>query len=149
MCHPAFFFPFLPRLLRFPVIAVKTMQLVIIYLERWKVTLWIDNLLFPFLDRIIQKPVAYKVDESVLIHACRVVGEHFWMLLDEADDVVVLPRRRLETAKAIGSDDELVTTNTSALAVQPYIRRIAQAVTSVQRVASVYQHILNTVLKSS
>ena len=41
------------------------------------------------------------------------------MLLNEADDVVVLPRRRLETAKAIGSDDELVTTNTSALAVQP------------------------------
>ena len=34
------------RLLRFPVIAIKTMQLVIVYLERWKVTLWIDNLLF-------------------------------------------------------------------------------------------------------
>ena len=134
------------RFLRFSVIAIKTMQLVIVYLERWKVTLWIDNLLFPFLDRIIQKSVADKVDESVLIHASRVVREHFWMLLDEADDVVVLPRRRLETAKAIGSDDELVTTNTSALAVQPYIRRIAQAVTSVQRVASVYQHILNTEL---
>ena len=45
-------------LLRFPVIAIKTMQFVIVYLERWKVTLWIDNLLFPFLDRIIQKSVA-------------------------------------------------------------------------------------------
>lgn len=133
-------------LLRFPVIAIKTMQFVIVYLERWKVTLWIDNLLFPFLDRIIQKSVADKVDESVLIHASRVVREHFWMLLDEADDVVILPRRRLETAKAIGSDNELVTTYTSALAVQPYIRRIAQAVTSVQRVACVYQHILNTEL---
>ena len=55
------------RFLRFSVIAIKTMQLVIVYLERWKVTLWIDNLLFPFLNRIIQKSVADKVDESVLI----------------------------------------------------------------------------------
>ena len=61
------------RLLRLSVIAIKTMKFVIVYLERWKVSLWIDNLLFPFLDRIIQKPVADKIDESILIHTSRVV----------------------------------------------------------------------------
>ena len=43
----------------------------------------------------------------------------------------------------IGGDDELVTTDASTVTVQTYIRRIAQAITPVERIACIYQYVLN------
>ena len=65
------------------------------------------------------------------------------MFLDEADDIVVPLCRRLEAALTIGGDDELVTTDASTVTVQTYIRRIAQAITPVERIACIYQYVLN------
>ena len=65
------------------------------------------------------------------------------MGLDEADDVVVLLSGRLETALAVGCNDELVTVDASAVTAQTHIRRVAQAITSVERIACIYQHVLN------
>ena len=65
------------------------------------------------------------------------------MGLDEADDVVVLLCRRLETALAVGCNDELVTVDASAVTAQTHIRRVAQAITLVERIACIYQHVLN------
>ena len=65
------------------------------------------------------------------------------MGLDESDDIVVLLCRRLETALAVGGDDELVTVDASAVTAQTYIRRVAQAITPVERIACIYQHVLN------
>ena len=66
------------------------------------------------------------------------------MFLDKADDVVVLMRRWLEAALTVGCDDELVTMNASASAVQTYIRRVAQAIPPIKRIACIYQNLLNT-----
>ena len=66
------------------------------------------------------------------------------MLFDEAYDIVVLMRWRLEAALAIGSNDELVTVYASASTVQTYIRRVAQAIPPVERIACIYQYVLNT-----
>ena len=65
------------------------------------------------------------------------------MLFDKTNDVVVLVRRRLEAALAIGSNDELVTVYASASTVQTYIRRVAQAIPPVERIACIYQYFLN------
>ena len=65
------------------------------------------------------------------------------MLFDKTDDVVVLVRRRLEAALAIGSNDELVTVYASASTVQTYIRRVAQAIPPIERIACIYQYFLN------
>ena len=65
------------------------------------------------------------------------------MGLDEADDVVVLLCRRLETALAVGCNDELVTVDASAVTAQTHIRRVAQAIPPVKRIACIYQYILN------
>ena len=43
----------------------------------------------------------------------------------------------------VGGDYEFVTTDASAVTVQTYIRRIAQAITPVERVACIYQYVLN------
>ena len=45
------------------------------------------------------------------------------MGLDEADDIVVLLCRRLETALAVGGDDELVTVDASAVTGLPSLPR--------------------------
>ena len=65
-------------------------------------------------------------------------------LIDEAYDIIVLLCRWLETALAIGGDDELVTMNASAVTTQTYIRRVAQAIPSVEGIACIYQYVLNT-----
>lgn len=46
----------------------------------------------------------------------------------------------LETAVLVGHDNELVTSNSLTIIVQTYIRRIAQAITFVKRVACVLQY---------
>ena len=65
------------------------------------------------------------------------------MLGNERDDVVHLLLRWLEAAFAVGGDNELVSFHTVAIVVLPHIRRIAQAVVSVEVIACVFQHILN------
>ena len=65
------------------------------------------------------------------------------MLGDEGDDIVHLLLWRLETALAVLRDNEFVSFYTAAFAVQPHIRRIAQAITSVEVIACVSQHVLN------
>ena len=64
------------------------------------------------------------------------------MFGDEGDDIVHLLLGRLETALAVLHDDEFVSFYTAAFAVQPHIRRIAQAITSVEVIACVSQHVL-------
>ena len=65
------------------------------------------------------------------------------MFLDKTDDIVVSINRRLETAETVGCDEKLISMNTLAVAVQTYIRRVAQAIPPVERIACIYQHILN------
>ena len=102
------------------------------------------NLCFPVFNRIIEESVANEIDESVFIHAWSIVSEHLRMRLDEAYDIIVLLCGWLETALAIGGDDELVTMNASAVTTQTYIRRVAQAIPSVEGIACIYQYVLNT-----
>ena len=106
------------------------------------VLLRVDNLRFPFFHRLIEKSVADKVDKSVLIHSWSIIGKEVWMLLDEADHIVVPLNRWLETAQAISCNDELVTWDFMTVVVQSHIRGIAQAVTLVMRVACIYQDLL-------
>ena len=61
---------------------------------------------------------------------------------DKGDDVVQFLLGRLETALAVGGDDELVTPDAPPVAVQPDIGRIAQAVPPVQPVACIDEHVL-------
>jgi hypothetical protein len=64
------------------------------------------------------------------------------MLLDKADDIVIPDNWRLEATEPISRNKELVPRNFMTIAVQSYIRGIAQAVTSVMRVTSIYQDLL-------
>lgn len=110
-----------------------------------------NYLRFPVFYRVVELSIAHEADKSVLIHARSVIGKHLWVFLDEADDVVDPLCRWLKAALTIGGDNELVTTDASAVTVQTYIRRIAQAITPVEHVACIYQYVLNaeTLLKSS
>ena len=64
------------------------------------------------------------------------------MLLDERNDIVVLPFRRTETAETVSCHDELVTPDAAVLTVESDIRRIAQTVTLVQMIACVHKQLL-------
>ncbi len=65
------------------------------------------------------------------------------MLLDERDNVEHLLTGRLKASHAVGGDNKLVATHTLAFIVQSDIRRIAQAITSVQLIACVLQYVLD------
>lgn len=65
------------------------------------------------------------------------------MFFDKGYDVVVPLLRRLETAKPVSGDNEFVTTNAAAIAVQAHVRGIADAVLPVQAVAGILQHLLD------
>ena len=70
------------------------------------------------------------------------VGKQLLMFLDERDDIIHLLVWRLETPLAIRRDDKLVATHSLALVIHAHIRRIAQAVPSIQLIARILQHIL-------
>jgi hypothetical protein len=65
------------------------------------------------------------------------------MLLDKGYDVVVPLFRRLEAAHTVSGDNELVTPNTAAVAVQAHVRGISDAVLAVQVVPGILQHLLD------
>ena len=65
------------------------------------------------------------------------------MLPDEGGNRVELDGWRLETAVLVGHDNVLVSTDSFSVAAQAYIRRIAQAITLVKRVACVLQYVLD------
>ena len=65
------------------------------------------------------------------------------MLLDEADDIVVLSLRGLETAQAVGGHDELVAMHALPVAADTDIRGIAHAIPAVELVAGVHQQVLD------
>ena len=129
-------------LLCFPVAALEMVEFVFSNMKRGQVSFWTEYLAFPVFDGIVQKTVADKVHKSVLIHAWGIVREHVGMFLDETDDIEILLHGRLETAKTVARDNELVATNASAFAVQAHKRRITQTVTSVQRITCINQHVL-------
>ena len=79
----------------------------------------------------------------VRIHSRLVVLEKIRMLGDERDDIVHTLLGRLETPFAVGSYNELVTLDAPSFIVKSYIRRIAQAITSVEVIACVLQHVLD------
>ena len=65
------------------------------------------------------------------------------MLPDEGGNRVELDGWRLETAVLVGHDNVLVPTDSFSVAVQTYIRRIAQAITLLNRVACVPHYVLD------
>ena len=65
------------------------------------------------------------------------------MLPDEGGNGVEFDGWRLKTAVLVGHDNVLVATDSFTVAVQTYIRRIAQAITLVKRVACVLQYVLD------
>ena len=144
--EPSGFEVWIESFLAIPVIALEGMEGIVLDLERRQVTQRhhdSTSLGLPDICRLVQQTVAHEVDKPVLVHARRVVREQIRVLLDKTDDVIVLLDGRLETAKAVSSHDELVTTDATTSVVQTDIRRIAQAITPIERVTCVYQHILN------
>ena len=63
------------------------------------------------------------------------------MLPNEGGDGVELDCGWLETAVATRADNVFVTTDSASVTVQTDIGRIAQAITLVERVACVFQHV--------
>ena len=60
-----------------------------------------------------------RFNQPVAGYARPVFSKELRMFLDEGDDVVQLLLGRLETALAVGRDDEFVTAHTPAVAVCP------------------------------
>ena len=79
----------------------------------------------------------------VRIHSRLVVLKEIRMLGDERDDIVYPLLGRLETPFAVGSDNKLVALDAPSFIVKSHIRRIAQAITSVEVIACVLQHVLD------
>ncbi len=77
------------------------------------------------------------------IHSWFVVLKEIRMLGDERDYIVHPLLGRLETPFAVGSYNELVTLDSSSFIVKSHIRRIAQAITSIEVIACVLQHVLD------
>ena len=65
------------------------------------------------------------------------------MFSNEGCDAIDLSLRRLETALAIGHDNEFVTRDFLSQTVQANVRRIAQAIRSIELIACVYENILD------
>ena len=116
---------------------------VVINIEGLDVSFGLDDIAHIVFYWLVQQSVADKVHEVVGIHSCLVLREELGVFGDEGDDVVHLLLWRLEAALAVLRDNELVSFHTAAFAVQPHIRRIAQAITSVEVIACVSQHVLN------
>ena len=114
--------------LRFPVAIDKTLCLVLVDVERPCLALPLEIPWHTVVYRIVQEAVADKVDKPVTRHAGSVLGEEVRMLLDEADDIVVLSLRGLETAQAVGGHDELVAMHALPVAADTDIRGIAHAI---------------------
>ena len=66
------------------------------------------------------------------------------MFLDEAYDIIDLLLRRLKTPPTTSVDDELISWDLPAVTAKADERGIFQAVSSVELIASILQHILNT-----
>ena len=131
------------RFLRVFVATLKLVKVVLILTEGWQRLTFCHKLCFPVFYWVIEKSVTHKIDKSVLIHAWGVIGKHLWVFLDEADDIIILLCWRLKTALTIGCNNEVVASDASAVTVKTQIRRIAQAITPVERVACIYQYVLN------
>ena len=65
------------------------------------------------------------------------------MFRNEGSDAIDLSLWWLETALAIGHDNKLVTRDFLSKTVQSNVRRIAQAIRSIELIACVYENILN------
>ena len=130
-------------LLVLPVAQVKVLPFVIIGVEGVVLLLRIQDAGIPFCDRLVQQAVTHKVHQPVLRHPRRIFRKEMRMLLDKGDDVVVPLFGRLEAAHAVPGDNELVTTNTAAVAVQTNVRRVADAVLPVQMIPGILQHLLD------
>ena len=65
------------------------------------------------------------------------------MLRDKSNDIVHFLLWRLETAFSVCSYNELISSDPASIAVKTYIRGIAQAITSIEVIACVLQHVLN------
>ena len=63
------------------------------------------------------------------------------MFPNKRGDGIELDLWRLKTAVASGTDKVFVTTDSASVTVQTDIGRIAQAITLVERVACVFQHV--------
>ncbi len=114
---------------------------VFLHLERLELTLRLLDHGILLLVWSIEQTAAYPVDQLVQVHAGAVLGEEMRMLLDEGDHVEGFLDRRMETAAAVLSDDELVTTDALSLLVQADKRRIPHPVLAVAHVSRVPEKI--------
>ena len=92
---------------------------------------------------MVQKAVADKVDEPVARYAGPVFGEQLRMLLDEADDIIVLSFGRLEAAQAVGGHYEFVAMHAPPVTADTDVGGIAHAVPAVELVTGVHQQVLD------
>lgn len=95
-------------------------------------------------DGVIEQTVTDEVDKQVFVHPRLIVLEKVWMFLDEAYDIIDLLLRRLKTPPTTSVDDELISWDLPAVTAKADERGIFQAVSSVELIASILQHILNT-----
>ena len=130
-------------LLALPIAQVKALPFVIVGIEGLVLLLRIQDTGIPFRYGLVQQAVTHKVHQPVLRHPRRVFREEMRMLLDKGDDVVVPLFGRLEAAHAVPGDNELVTTNTAAVAVQTNVRGVADTVLPVQMIPGILQHLLD------
>ena len=101
------------------VLGVELVDVVVVYIEGPDVPSGLYDACLPLGDGLVQQAVANEVHQPVAGYARPVFSKELRMFLDEGDDVVQLLLGRLETALAVGRDDEFVTAHTPAVAVCP------------------------------
>ena len=117
------------------------LSMIVLHIKRLSISDGVKGSLFCLFHRHIEQPLANFVNESRLLDTLLVFGKEFRMLPNEGGDGVELDCRWLETAVATGADKVFVSTDSASVTVQTHICRIAQAITLVERVACVFQHV--------
>ena len=128
--------------LTFPLVGFPFLHLIVTKVEGSCVLQRLDDTLLTVFHRHIEQTVADFIDYGVRVFTNPAFREQIRMLGNETDNIVPTLLWGLETCHAIGTDNVFVTTDAATFIIQPYIRGITQAISSVEMITGILQYFL-------